>query len=115
MRHASNEKWQTTHDGKGRTTKSSCQNARRKGNLQILGKIGNDTIKQMEMKEKKNQKRASQKNQKTTRDKTLSQEPCQRDKYLGCLPCKILGTILDEDQRRTQTNEPENKKTNDHA
>ena len=41
MRHACNEKWQTTHNGRSRTTKSSSnQNARRKGNLQILGDIG---------------------------------------------------------------------------
>ena len=41
MRHASNEKWQTTPNGRSRTTKSSShQNTRRKGNLQILGDIG---------------------------------------------------------------------------
>ena len=41
MRHASSEKWQTTRAGKSRTNKSnSNQNARRKGNLQILGNIG---------------------------------------------------------------------------
>ena len=40
MRHASNEKWGTTHDRKNRTTKSrKNQNARRKGNLQIFGNI----------------------------------------------------------------------------
>ena len=50
MRHATNEKWQTTHNGSSRTTKSSChQNARRKEKLQILGDIG---IKQQEIKEK---------------------------------------------------------------
>ena len=36
-------------------------------------------------------------------------------KFLGNLPFKRLGTILEEDQRRTQTNEPEKKNTNDHA
>ena len=35
------KKWQTTPDGRSRTTKSSShQNARRKGNQQILGDIG---------------------------------------------------------------------------
>ena len=37
---ASNEKWQTTHNGRTGTTKSSNQNAWRKENLQILGDIG---------------------------------------------------------------------------
>ena len=37
------------------------------------------------------------------------------DKYMGFPPCKILGTILEVNQRRSQTNEPENKKTRDHA
>ena len=32
MRYAFNEKWQTTHDGRSRTTKSSNQNSRRKEN-----------------------------------------------------------------------------------
>ena len=42
MSPASNEKWQTAHDRRGRTTKSSCnQNTQRKGNLQILGDIRN--------------------------------------------------------------------------
>ena len=41
MHHASHEKRQTTHDGRSRTTKSNNnQNARRKGNLQILRDIG---------------------------------------------------------------------------
>ena len=59
-----------------------------------------DTIKQQEMKEKK-LKSVSQKVQKITRDKTLWQEPCQRDKYLGCPPRQILRTIHEVDQRRT--------------
>ena len=42
-----------THDGRSRTTKSSSnQNARKKGNLQTLGILEADTIKQVEMKEK---------------------------------------------------------------
>ena len=41
MRHANNEKQETTHDGRNGTTKSrSNYNAWRKGNLQILGNIG---------------------------------------------------------------------------
>ena len=61
MYHTSNEKRQTTHDGWSRTTKSSKnQNARRKGNLQILENIGNNTIKQVEMKEKNLKKNISE-------------------------------------------------------
>ena len=40
MCHANNEKRETTHDGRNRTTKPrKDQNPRRKGNLQILGDI----------------------------------------------------------------------------
>ena len=47
-------------------------------------------------------KLVSQKNQNITWEKkTLLQESCQRDKYLWCPPRKILGIILEMDQRRT--------------
>ena len=46
------------------------------------------------------------KKQKTIPDKTLKQEPCQRDKYLSFLPRKILRTISVVDQRRTPQNGP---------
>ena len=46
-------------------------------------------------------KRVSQQNQKITRDKTLLQEPRHRDKYLGCFPRKIRGTIVEVNQIRT--------------
>ena len=40
-RHANNENQETTHDGRSRIAKSrKTQNARRRGNLQILGNIG---------------------------------------------------------------------------
>ena len=35
------------------------------------------------------------------------------DKYMDCLPCKILRNILEVDERRTSINGPENKNTND--
>ena len=38
-----------------------------------------------------------------------------KDKHLGCSPCKILRSILEVVERRTSTNGPENKKTNDDA
>ena len=34
---------------------------------------------------------------------------------MGCPSRKIFGTILEVDEGRTQTNEPDNKKTNDDA
>ena len=41
MHQARDENWQTTHDRRSRTPKSSSkQDARRKGNLQILGHLG---------------------------------------------------------------------------
>ena len=101
--HASNQKWQTTHNGRYRTTKSSTHlNPRRKENLLILGDIGrwHHQANRKERKTKQNKKRIFQKNQNITRDKTLLQELCQRNKYLGCLPCRILGTILEVNQRR---------------
>ena len=99
MRHANNEKWETTHDRRNRTTKSrKNQNVKKKWNLPTLGN------KQMEMKEK-NEKRATKENQKATRDKTISHEPCQRDKYLGCSPRKISCTRKDIKQMEQRTNE----------
>ena len=61
-----------------------------------LGILEADTIKQVDMKE-----RAFQENQKTTREKTISKETYQNDKYLRCPPRKILGIILEVDKRRT--------------
>ena len=71
MLHASYKKQQTTHDGRSRTTKSSNnQNTRRKRHLQILGDI-ESWHHQTGGNQRKNYKRVPQKNQKTTRDKTL--------------------------------------------
>ena len=73
-----------------------------------------DTIKQKGMK-KKNKKRVSQENEKATQNKSIEKDHYKRDKYLSSPPCKILGTSLEVDQRRTLTNWPEKKKTNEHA
>ena len=70
-----------------------------KETYKCLGILEGDTSKQAEMNEKFFFK-VSKKNQKTTRDKILSQEPCQRDKYLGCPPRKILWTILEMEKRK---------------
>ena len=65
------------------------------------------------MKEK-NSKRVFQEDEKATRSKTIKQKSYKREKYLGYPLRKIFGTILEVDQKRPQTNGPENKKTNDH-
>ena len=79
-----------------------------------LGILEVDNIKKVDMKEEY-EERVFQENQKVTRDKTILQEPNRTDKYPGSAPRKKLGTTLEVDQSRPQTNGPENKKTNDHA
>ena len=44
-----------------------------------------------------------------------SKESHQRDKHLSYHFYKILGTILEMDERRISTNEPVDKKTYDNA
>ena len=78
------------------------------GGKKYLGILEVDTIKHAEMKIKK----IPQENEETSQNPTILQKS-QRDKYQGCLPHKILGTILKVDERRTPTNRPENKKTID--
>ena len=71
-----------------------------KETYKYLGILEADTIKQREMKENI-LKKISKRNQKITQDKTLYPESSQMDKYLGCPPRKVLGTILEMDQKRT--------------
>ena len=82
MRHASNEKWKMTHYRRKTTKSRQNSNAQRKGNLRILGEIGN-WHHQTRRDERKNLERIFQKNQKVTRDKTIKPKPYQRNKYLG--------------------------------
>ena len=79
----------------------------KKGNLGILEA---NTIKQAEKK-----KIVSLTNGKTARNQTLQQKSHQREKHSNCLPCKILGTILEMDEGKTSTNRLEDKKTIDDA
>ena len=58
-------------------------------------------------------KSVPQTNKNTSQNQTLQPDSHQRDKHLGCSPCKILRTIFDMDKGRTLTNEPKNKKAND--
>ena len=69
--HANNEKLEITHYERNRTNKRrKDQNARRKENILILGKLEGDSIKQVELKEKV-KKRASQENEGTIRNQTI--------------------------------------------
>ena len=65
-----------------------------------MGILEADTIKKTGMKEKY-LKRASQENEKTTGKQTILKKFYQKDKQLGCLPCKILETIVEVDTERT--------------
>ena len=71
-----------------------------KETYEYLGILEADTMKQVQN-ERHDPKRISQENAKTTRDKTLQQKPHQRNKYLGCAPCQIFGTLSQVDQRGT--------------
>ena len=79
MCHASNEKWQTTSDGMEPPNQDKIRMLGEK-EMYKYSKMEADTIKQVKMKEK-NQERISQ-NKKATRDKTIKQKPYQRNKYL---------------------------------
>ena len=83
----------------------------KKETFKYLGILEVNTIKHEELKEDffKKYLRKTRK----LRNQTLHQKSHQRDKYLGCPPRKILGTILEVDERRTPLNGPENKKTDD--
>ncbi len=54
-----------------------------------------------------------QTNEKVSRNEALKLKSHQKDKHLGSLPCKILGTILKTYERGTQTKCPEDKKVDD--
>ena len=73
-----------------------------------LGILDADTIKNVEMKEKR-KKRIPQEKEKTIRNQTTR---LKKDKYLSCLSRKILGIVLKVDQKRTPINKQENEKTN---
>ena len=95
-------------EGRERINQEKNQKARRKGKLLILGNIEADTVKQAKMKEKKIKKEYLRRTRKQLETK-LSQKPYRRGKHLGYTPCKIVGTILKEDEGRTLTNGAENK------
>ena len=91
---------------------SECRGKERR--LQVLGNIGSRHH-QTNGDERRNKKRVSQKNVKTSQNKILLQKSHQKDKNLGNPPSKILGTILKMIKGGTQTNRPEDKNVNDNA
>ena len=70
-----------------------------------------DTIKQEERKEKF-RKNISEEPVSYSKQNYIA-ETLSKNKYQGCLLRKMFGTILEVNQRRTETNGRENKKTND--
>ena len=91
-------KWHLT-DGMEQPNQDKIKIFREMKTYKYSGILEADTIKNGG--ERKNLERLSQENQKAIRDKTMLQKPYQRNKYLGCIPRKIFGTILEVDQRRT--------------
>ena len=79
---------------------------REKEAYKYLGILKADTLKKDEDERKYFLKRVSLENEKITENQIILQKSHQGDKI------KILGTILNVDER-TSTNEPENKKTHD--
>ena len=65
--------------------------------------------------ERKCMKKLPQTNGKTSGNQALWQKSHRRNKQLGSIPCKILGTILKMDKEETQTNGPEGKKVDNDA
>ena len=67
-----------------------------------FGILEADTVKKVKMKEKKNNKRVSQTNKKTSRNQVLALESHRMDKHLDCLSCKIHETIFEMDKEWSQ-------------
>ena len=86
------------------------QNARRKGNLQILGNFGSGHHQTCGDERKNLKKNTSEERENYSKLNNIA-EISSKDENLGCFFRKILGAILKENQRRTRTNGPENKKT----
>ena len=112
MCHAYNEKWKKINNGRNASVESrNNRDPWIERKLQILGNIrsGRHQKKGNERKIRKGYLRRTRKLLKTQ----LPQKSHQRNKYLGCPSCKILGTILKMNEELTQTNGPEDKKDYD--
>ena len=87
---------------------------REKETYKYLGILEADTLKLMEIKEKKLRKSISGKRGNYSKPNYIVEiSSNQRDKRLGCPNCLILGGIFKVDGGGNQTNGQENKKTHD--
>ena len=100
MRHDSNEKRQTTPYERNGTTKSRKLERLEKRKLTNTWRYWKLSPSNKRREKKKKIRKNISEEPEATRDKTIKQEHDQRNKYLGS-PRKILGTILEVDQRRT--------------
>ena len=99
-------------DGMELTNQDKIRMLGEKETYKYLGISEADTIKQVDIKEKKI--KISQENQKATRDKTVLQKPYQRNKYLGYTLVRYSGPFLKRTREELkQMNQ--RTKTNDHA
>ena len=106
MRHANHEKKQT-NDERKRTTKSrKNQNVRKKEIFRKLENIRSERHQMIGDERKKKFKIVSQEIDKTTRNQTILSKSHQK----CCPPRKILGTILEVEERRASINGPEKRK-----
>ena len=104
-----------TNDRRNRTIKlRKSQNSWSEGNLKIIGNIGSRHHQTSGGEGKKFKKNTPEERKNYTETNYMA-EILLRDKYLGCPPRKILGTILKVEEGKTSTNGPMNKKTHDDA
>ena len=94
-------------DGKELPNHDTIRTLEENETYKYLGILEADTIKQVQMKDTIRKEYLRRMN-KTTRDKTLRQKPHQRNKYLGCAPCQIFGTVsqakqMDQTTRKLMT------------
>ena len=85
-----------------------------KGKLEVLSNVRDRRHKTIRY-ERQNNKRVSQKNEKTSRNQALQQKSFESDRYLSVFTCTILATILEMDEGRTSRNGSEYKRDNGYA
>ena len=88
-------------------------NARRKGNLQVLWNIRREHYETSGDERKKNLNEYFRRTKKLLEIKLCSRGPIKEILPWAFPSCMKLGTILVMDEGRTQTNIPDDKKTND--
>ena len=91
----------------------SIRTIRDKKNFKFLGILEVDVVKQVERKEKK--AIVPRTNEEATWKQTMQPKFHKRDEHLGCLPCKILGSIVKINRDRTQITGSHDNKIDDNA